>query len=58
MEEGTWTDEDIAKIKARAKDSVIEEAKSMGVLELVKSSGEQKIKTLFMSFGFTDVILS
>ena len=58
VEEGSWTDEDIAKIKAKAKDSVIEEAKNMGVLELAKSSGEQKLKALFMSFGFTDVNLA
>ena len=57
VEDGTWSDEQIAAIKRKAKDAIYQDALDSKILEKATASGEKKIRALMMSLGFNEVII-
>jgi hypothetical protein len=55
VEDGDWSEEEIVKLKVKAKKEVEEDAITLGILKKAEQ-GKEKLKILLMSFGFKDVI--
>ena len=55
VEDGDWSEEEIVKLKEKAKKEVEEDAITLGILKKAEQ-GKEKLKILLMSFGFKDVI--
>lgn len=57
VEDGTWSHQEMTRLTASATDQLIADATAAGILERARTSGEDQLRALFQSFGFTTVIL-
>ena len=57
VEDGDWNEEQVKEIKTQAKEQIKNDALKLGIIEKATKNGEAKLKALFLSFGFKDVVL-
>ena len=53
---GTWEDDEVAAILARAKDQIEKDAMENNILTRAETVGRDKFASLFKSFGFEEVV--
>lgn len=58
VEDGDWTEERVKSIKQKAKQEIRQDALDLGILKKASSIGEKKIKALFLSLGFKNVVFT
>lgn len=57
VEDGIWSHQEMTQLTASATDQLIADATAAGILDRARTSGEDQLRALFQSFGFTTVIL-
>lgn len=57
VEDGDWNEAQVKEIKTQAKKQIETDALNLGIIEKATKNGEAKLKALFLSFGFKDVVL-
>ena len=58
IEKGQWSHEEITAMQVNCRESLLNNALERGILDKANKQGEEKIKNLFKSFGFAEVILT
>lgn len=55
VEEGKWTHDEVTTLQISARDSILSNAITSGLLEKANTIGVERIKSLFQTFGFDEV---
>ena len=57
IEEGKWSHEEITAMQVNCREKLLNNAIERDILKKADKQGEEKIKNLFKSFGFKEVIV-
>ena len=58
IEEGQWSHEEITAMQVNCRERLLNNALERGILEKANKLGEEKIKNLFKSLGFAEVLVT